>query len=165
MFKKLEAKKYIHQIEEDVKSCAQQIPIFNENRDFVELEFLFFFYFVYDYRVYHKLQPELRKAISDIFIEKLHNIRMSSLSKQSLDGLFDNRLNAYFTFIQKSRTVADFLDLSSDYLNVLLTISIDENGYATGNLSDLPKIKESIKPNVFTTLIRDALSLQSWTVL
>ena len=165
MFEKLKAQKYIYQIEEDVKSCAQQIPIFNENRDFVDFEFMFFFYFVYDYRVYHKLKPVLRKAISDLFIEKLHSIRRSSLSKQSLDGMFNNRISAFFNFIQRSKTVADFLDLSSDYLNILLTVSIDENGYATGDLDNLPKIKEAIKPDIFTTLIRDALSLQSWTVL
>ena len=165
MLEKLKAQKYMHQIEEDVKSCAQQIPIFNNNRNFVEFEFMFFFYFVYDYRVYHKLKPELRKAISDIFIERLHSIRMSSLPRQSLDGLFDNRMGTYCDFIQRSKTVADFLDLSSDYLNVLLTVSIDENGYATGALNDLPKIKEAIKPDIFTTLIREALSLQSWTIL
>lgn len=165
MFEKLKAQKYLYQIEEDVKSCSQQIPIFNENRDFVEFEFIFFFYFIYDYRIYHKLKPELRKAICDIFVDGLCNIRKSSLSKQALDELFDNRMKAFYTFIQESKTVADFLDLASDYMNVLLTISIDENGYANGSLGDLPKIKEAIKPDIFTALIREALSLQSWTVL
>ncbi|MDO9566697.1 MAG: hypothetical protein Q7J15_08155 [Candidatus Desulfaltia sp.] len=165
MFEKVKAQKYLSQIEKDVKSCSQQIPIFNENRDFVEFEFMFFFYFVYDYRVYHKLKPVLRKAISDLFIENLHTIRESSLPRQSLDGMFDNRMSAFIGFIQRSKTVADFLDLSSDYLNVLLTVSIDENGYATGAVSDLPKIKKGIKPDIFTALIREALSLQSWTIL
>ena len=165
MFEKIKARKYIHQIEEAVKDCAQQIPIFNENRDFVEFEFMFFFDFVYDYRVYHKLKPELRKAISDIFVDGLCNIRKSSLSKRALDELFDNRMKAFFAFIQESKTVADFFDIASDYMNVLLTISIDENGYANGSLDDLPTIKEAIKPDIYTALIKDALALQSWIVL
>ncbi len=188
MFETVKAKKYIRQIEKAAKSSARSIvatvllrpasteevagdsmhcigSFFNENREFVEFEFMFFFYFVYDYRVYHKLKPELRKAICDLFADKLCNIRKSSLSNKAFDELFDNRMDAFLAFIQESKTVGDFLDMASDYMNALLTISIDENGYANGSLGDLPTIKGAIKPNIFTTLIKKALSLHSHTLL
>lgn len=165
MFETTKARKYMRQIEDAAKDSARHSPIFNENRDFVEFEFLFFFHFVYDYRIYHKLKPELRKAIGDIFVDELYNTRKHSISKRDLDELFDNRTKAFFTFMQESKTMGDFIDMASDYMNVLLTISIDENGYANGSLGDLPTIKAAVKPNIFTALIRDALLLHSWTTL
>jgi len=188
MFEKIKARKYICQIEEAVKNSVQNIKttvpfrpastqevtedsahyigsFFNENRNFIEFEFMLFFYFVYDYRMYHKLKPELRKAICDLFVDKLSNIRKPNLSERDLDALFDNRMQAFSTFIQQAETVGDFLDMTSDYMNTLLTISIDENGYANGNLEDLPAIKSVITPHIFTALIKQTLLLHSSMLL
>ena len=165
MFEKLKAKQHLSQLYGAVESSTNAIPIFNENRDFVEFEFMFYFFFVFDYKFYHKMETTLRKNINDIFIGRILEIRKSNLSISELNRLFDNRMEAYFNFIKESKTVADFLDKASDYINAMLTVSIDENGYADGNLNQLQKIKELIKPNIFTELIRQTLSLNSGMIL
>ena len=165
MLEKLKARQYLNQLYGAVESSSNAIPIFNENRDFVEFEFMFYFFFLFDYRFYHKMKSTLRKTINDIFIGRILEIRKSNFSISELDRLFDNRMEAYLTFMNESKKVSDFLDKASDYINAMLTISIDENGYTDGNLNQLQRIKEMIQPNIFTDLIRQTLSLNSGTML
>lgn len=165
MFENIKAKQYLAQINKAVEGSSRDIPIFNENRDFVEFELMFYFSFVYDYKIYHKMTPTLRNAINKLFIGEILEVRKPNLAKAELERLFDNRMEAYFTFVKQSKKVADFLHRASDYINAMLTISIDENGYADGNRNHLHKIKEVIRPNIHTESIEQTLSLNSGVLL
>ena len=165
MLDKIKAKKYVRELIGIAKNSATRIPILNENRDFVEFELMFYFYFVYDYKVYHGLDSALRKAISDLFIEYIYNPRKGSLSRSEFDGFYDNRIGAYFTFVKQSEKKGEFIDRASDYINAMITISINENGYAYGSLDALPEIKKEIVPNIFTKFIYNELCMSSLLII
>ena len=47
MFEKIRSKRCVADVEGKAREAAKQIPIFTSNRDFVDFEFMFYFYFLY----------------------------------------------------------------------------------------------------------------------
>lgn len=44
------------------------------DRELLAFELSFFYYFVYDYKIFHKLDNQLRSKIFDVFLEKIQII-------------------------------------------------------------------------------------------
>jgi hypothetical protein len=132
------------------------------DRDFAIFELSFYYFFIYDYKVFHKLAPKLRKAIADAFLKRVFSTRKRNFpGLAALDEFFDNRMQAYFAFRKETEKVGAFVSKASDYISALLTKAIANNGYAYGRLSDVPEIKKNMDSDNYTDLIRQTLMVDS----
>lgn len=161
MLKKGRARRELQEVFERAVAASRSLPIFNENRDFVEFEFEFLFYFLFDYYRFANHSRSFRRLIQDMFLDHVDSERKGNFHEQELDVMFDNRIQAYFHMVQNAETVGQFVKPAADYMNVLLTTSIDNNGYSWGDPKDLPAMKQVQRRNVFTNLIEKAVVLNS----
>lgn len=174
MFERVRAAKYINQIDARTETSLADMShgfitfahgVVCPDRDFAALELSFYYFFLYDYRILHKLSPRLREAAADVFSDRLMKHRKATFADRDLAELFDNRMQAYWRFMKDAKKVGDFTSKSSDYINVLLSISIDQAAYARGRLEDIAEMRKTISPDLYTDLIHDTLVLNSWALL
>jgi hypothetical protein len=72
---------------------------------------------------------------------------------------------AYFAFMKEAKTIGNFIARCADYMNVMITISIKDNGYANGNLNDLAEMKKVSSVDIFTELIKMSLTVNTSMIL
>lgn len=128
------------------------------DRDFAAFEFSFYYFFIYDYEILHKLSEELRITVGDVFSDRIIASRKTAFSERDLAECFDNRVRAYFGFMKKAIKVVDFLSAAADYMNALLTVSIAERGYTLARPADIRDMRRTLPPDLYTRSIYDTLA-------
>jgi|GEM_PF-982525 len=175
MFESVKANRYTSEVIALAESSAAEVcnlfaaithGTILTDRDLATFEFSFYYFFVYDYKVFHKLSPRLRRAIGDNFVKRVFVPRRGNFSGlKATDEFFDNRMQAYTQFMEEAEKIGAFVSKAADYINVLVTRGVADNGYAYGRLLDLPQIRKGIEPDRYTDLIKQTLTLNSSLLL
>ena len=161
MFEKAKIKREIDSLFILIKKCSSHLPIYNSNRDFSEFVFSFYCLFIIDYTSFINYPEKRRGQLVDKFLHRIMKIRDGNFTWESINYYYTNYINAFFHFINTSNTKGEFYEKSSNYMNAMLTVSIDSTGYAYGKLEDLDDMLKTIKPNIYTKFIEESIVLNT----
>lgn len=156
---------------EMVKSAERLItpfgPLYCADRDFLTFELTFFYYFIYDYKMFSQLDNALRKKILDKFVEKIQSSRSSDFPDlKAIDRFYETRIFTYFTITQRIKKMGEFSDKCADYINTLLTYSEKNNVFTCHNFDQAEKeLKPNIESNKYTDELKVLLALSSSPLL
>jgi hypothetical protein len=134
MFEKQKASKEVDRIFEMAEATAtlpMPFPTYNSN---VRFELLFLFFFLLDYRKFINLDQSLRSKILDVFIERVA-AGLTGGGTKAADALYDQRIGVYYAIMQRTKTVGDFLEPASDYIELLALYASDTGHFPAPNLS------------------------------
>lgn len=133
------------------------------DRDFLIFELSFFYYFIYDYKMFSHLDNKLREKILNIFLQKIQANRSDDFPDlKSIDKFYEMRIFTYFTITQKIAKMEEFSEKCADYINTLLTYSEKNNVFTCHSLAQAEtELKPKIKPNKYTDELKVLLTLSS----
>jgi len=138
-------------------------PLYFADRDFVTFELLFFYYFIYDYKMFSQLDNEIRGKILNTFLEKIQSSRPDDFPDlKSINKFYETRIFTYFTITQKIGKMGEFGEKCADYINILLTYSEKNNVFTCHNFDQAEKeLKPNIESNKYTDELKVLLTLSS----
>jgi len=133
------------------------------DRDFLTFELSFFYYFIYDYKMFSQLDDKLRGRILNAFLEKICLSRADDFPDlKAINKFYDIRIFTFFTIKQKTEKMGEFSEKCADYINTLLTYSEKNNVFTCHNFDQAEKeLKPNIEPNKYTDELKVLLTLSS----
>ena len=133
------------------------------DKDFLSFELAFFYFFIYDYKIFNKLDNKLRKSILNKFLEKIQTSRPSDFKDvKELDKYYEKRIFSYFKIRQKTQKMGEFGDRCADYINTLITFSEKKNVFTGHTLEQAEsELKPQIEPNKYTEELKVLLTISS----
>ena len=142
-------------------------PLFFADRDFLTFELSFFYYFIYDYKMFSQLDNEIRLKILNVFLKKIQSSRPDDFTDlNELDKFYETRIFAYFTIIKKTQKISEFGDKCADYINILLSFSEKNNVFTCHNLDQAEKeLRPQIEQDKYTDELKVLLTLSSSPLL
>lgn len=145
-------------------------PLYIADRDLLTFELSFFYYFIYDYKLFSQLDNELRRKIMNTFLEMVRLSRPDEFPDlKSIGKFYETRIFTYFTItreIGKQGKMGEFVDKCADYINTLLTYSEINNVFTCHNFDQAEKeLKPNIEPNKYTDELKVLLTLTSSAIM
>lgn len=155
------AEKIFKMVEHGMRLINPVGKLYSADKDFLSFELTFFYYFIYDYKIYSQLDGELRKRILDNFFKKLQSSRSDDFKDiNELDNYFEKRIAAYFTIIQEIQKIGEFGDRCANYINTLLSFSEKNNAFTAHNLEQAEnELKPQIVQNKYTEELKVLLTV------
>ena len=137
--------------------------LYYADRDFLTFELSFFYYFIYDYKMFSHLNNKLRGKILNAFLENIQLNRSADFPDlKIIDKLYEIRVSTYFTITKKVSKMGEFGEKCADYINTLLTYSEKNNVFTCHDLDQAEKVlKPNIEPNKYTDELKVLLTLSS----
>jgi len=139
------------------------------DRNFLKFELLFFYYFVYDYTLFHKLDDQLRLKIMTKFLENVQSFWPDEFHDINiLDPFYETRIYTYFGIIQETKSFENFIDKSSEYINIILSYSMENNVFTCHNFE---LAKKELKPKIlffldlYTDELKEILGQTSYSMM
>lgn len=141
--------------------------LYHADRDFLTFELSFFYYFIYDYKMFSQLDNELRVKILNEFLKMLQISRPDDfVDLNELDKLYKTRIYTYFTITQNIQKIGEFGDRCAEYINILLSFSEKNNVFTCHNLEQAQKeLRPQIEQDKYTDELKIMLSLSSSPLL
>ncbi len=102
----------------------------------VKFEFLFLFYFLHDYRVFHKFDQSFRETIADEFIKRVSQESGNTDTLELAEALYNQRISQYFNMVKTAQTVGDFTHSVARYIEALVVYMKNEERFS----DDSPEI-------------------------
>ena len=159
MFENNKAKKYVNEIFKTANRCSTYgLYLASVDQDFLEFEFIYYCYFIYDYHLLHKLDAKMRKMILDEFFKKILSYR-TELTMKFLGDSYNNRLDVYQNYRMDNVRLGDFLSKCAEHITTLVSICIDSDGYHDGNSIEVEQAKVQITPRVQTKHILESMTV------
>ncbi len=137
------------------------------DRDFLTFELSFFYYFIYDYKMFSQLDNEIRVKILNVFLENLQSSRPDDFPDlNELGKLYETRIFTYFTIRQNIQKMGEFGERCADYINILLSYSEKNNVFTCHNLDQAEKeLRPQIEQDKYTDELKVLLTLSSSPLL
>lgn len=122
------------------------------DKDFLSFELTFFYYFIYDYKMFCKLDNELRRKILNKFFEKIQASRPDDFKDlKELDKYYEKRIFSYFKIRKETQKMGEFGGRCADYMNTLITFSEKNNVFTGHSLEQAEReLNPKIEPNKYT---------------
>jgi hypothetical protein len=138
-------------------------PLYVADRDFLTFELLFFYYFIYDYKMFCGLDEKLRRNILSTFLAKIQEDRADEFPDVKLiDKFYETRIFAYFTIVQKLQTMGEFSERCAEYINILLSYSEKNNVFTCHSLDQAQReLGPEIEPDKYTAELKSLLAVSS----
>lgn len=133
------------------------------DKDFLSFELAFFYFFIYDYKMFSKLDNKLRTRIVNKFLEKIQTSRPSDFKDvKEVDKYYNKRIFSYLKIRQETQKMGEFGDRCADYINTLITFS-EKNNVFTGHTLEQAEseLKPQIEPNKYTEELKVLLTVSS----
>lgn len=133
------------------------------DKDFLSFELAFFYFFIYDYKMFSKLDSKLRSGILNKFLEKLQVSRPSDFKDiKEVDKYYEKRIFSYFKIRQETEKMGELGERCADYINTLITFSEKKNVF-TGHTFEQAEseLKPQIEPNKYTEELKVLLTVSS----
>ncbi len=142
-------------------------PLYHADRDFLTFELSFFYYFIYDYKMFSQLDNEIRGKILNVFLEKFQSSRPDDFPDlDELGKFYETRIFTYFTIIQNIQNMGEFGERCADYINILLSYSEKNNVFACHSLDQAEKeLRPQIEQDKYTDELKALLTLSSSPLL
>ena len=132
-------------------------PLFCADRDFLTFELLFFYFFIYDYKMFSQLDDGLRGRILSTFVAKIQAGRPDEFPDVKLiDKFYETRIFAYFTITQEIKKMGEFGERCADYINTLLAYSEDHNVFTCHSLA---QAERELRPKIASEKYTDELKV------
>jgi len=133
------------------------------DKDFLSFELAFFYYFIYDYKMFSQLDSGLRKRILNTFLERIQASRPSDFKDiKEVDKYYEKRIFSYFKITQEIQKMGEFADRCANYINTLLTFSEKNNVFTGHSLEQAEsELKSQIEPNKYTEELKVLLTVSS----
>lgn len=137
------------------------------DKDFLSFELSFFYFFIYDYKMFNQLDSELRTRILNKFFEKIQESRPSDFKDvKDVDLYYEKRIFSYFKIMQGTEKMGEFGAMCADYINTLLTFSEMKNVFTGHSLEQAEReLKPQIEPNKYTEELKVLLTVSSSPLL
>lgn len=157
------AEKIFKMIEDAVGLINPFGILYCADRDFLSFELAFFYYFIYDYKMFSQLDGELRKRIVNTFLEKIQASKPDDFKDvKEVDKFYETRIFSYFKITQEIQKMGEFGDRCANYINTLLTFSEKNNVFTCHSLEQAEsKLKPQIEPNKYTDELKVLLTISS----
>ncbi|MDF7826185.1 hypothetical protein P4B35_19305 [Pontiellaceae bacterium B12227] len=133
----------------DSSNLMLPLPTFIAEAAF-ELSFLY--YFLHDYRIFHKYDQSLRETISDEFINRMSRDMGNHSLYELIEAIYNERITAYFQMVENSETMGDFIQSSSQYVESLIIYSRKEKGLPCYSPNDIEEKVRQIAPEEIGSL-------------
>ena len=142
-------------------------PLYRADRDFLTFEFLFFYYFIYDYKIFSQLDNEIRDKILNVFLKKIQYSRPEDFTDfNELAAFYEKRIISFYTIYQNTDKIGKFTDKCAEYINILLSFSENNNAFACHNLYQAEKeLRPQIEQDKYTDELKVLLTLSSSPLL
>ena len=133
------------------------------DKDFLSFELAFFYFFIYDYKIFSKLDSKLRASILNKFLEKIQKNRPTDFKDvKEVDKYYEKRIFSYFKIRQETQKMGEFGDRCADYINTLITFSEKNNVFTGHTLEQAEReLKTQIEPNKYTEALKVLLTVSS----
>lgn len=137
------------------------------DRDFLTFELSFFYYFIYDYKIFSQLHNELRRKILHAFLDKIQSSRSNDFPNlKTVNKIYETRIFTYAAITQKVGKIEEFGEQCADYINTLLCYSEQNNVFTCHNFDQAQKeLKPNIEPNKYTDELKVLLIMSSYPLL
>jgi len=137
------------------------------DRRFLTFELAFFYYFIYDYKIFNQLDNETRIRIFNTFLGEIQLSRPDDFPDlKSINKFYEVRIFTYFKIAQEITTMGEFSEKCANYINTLLTYSEENNVFTCYNLDQAEKeLKPNIEPNKYTDELKTLLMLSSSPIM
>ncbi len=137
------------------------------DRDFLSFELAFFYFFIFDYKIFNSLDKELRSRIVAKFFKKIQENRRDDFKSISeIDPYYEKRIFSYFEITKKISNIGEFGGFCADYINTLLTFSQKKNVFTCYDFIQAEKeLKPQIEPDKYTEELKVILTLTSSPLL
>ena len=137
------------------------------DKDFLSFELTFFYFFIYDYKIFHHLDKQLRTKIVNKFFEKIQTNRPNDFKDAKyLDLCYEKRIFSYFKMRQETQKMGKFGERCADYINTLLTFSEKKNVFTGHSLEQAEKeLKPQIEPGKYIEELKVLLTVSSSPLL
>tara|TARA_B100000315_G_scaffold172523_1_gene161002 strand:- start:270 stop:986 length:717 start_codon:yes stop_codon:yes gene_type:complete len=164
---KLYAEKVFKMIEDGVGLITPYGTLYCADRDFLSFELAFFYYFIYDYKMFSQLDSKLRKRILNTFLEKIQTSRPDDFKDaKEVDKSYKARIFSYFKITQEIQKMGEFGDRCANYINTLLTFSEKNNVFTCHSLEQAEsELEPQIEPNKYTEELKVLLTVSSSPLL
>ena len=141
--------------------------LYYADKDFLSFELAFFYYFIYDYKMFSQLDRGLRTKILNKFFEKIQTSRPKDFEDaEDIGRYYERRIFSYFKIIKETEKMGDFGVKCADYINTLLTFSEMKNAYTGHNLEQAEReLKSQIQPDKYTEELQVLLTVSSAPLL
>lgn len=141
--------------------------LYHADRDFLTFELSFFYYFIYDYKMFSQLDNEIRVKILNEFLKDLQTSRPDDfVDLNELDKLYKTRIYTYFTITQNIQKIGEFGDRCAEYINILLSFSEKNNVFTCHNFDQAQKeLRPQIEQDKYTDELKVMLTLSSSPLL
>jgi hypothetical protein len=142
-------------------------PLYNADRDFLRFELSFFFFFIYDYKMFNQLESGLREKILQVFLKKVQSSWPNDFRDlKELDKFYETRIFTYFTNTKTIQNIGEFGDKCAGYMNILLSFSEMNNVFTCHNLDQAEKeLRPQIEQNKYTDELKVVLTVSSSPLL
>ena len=141
--------------------------LYSADKDFLSFELTFFYYFIYDYKIFSQLDSQLRTKIVNKFFEKIQASRPSDFKDvKELDLYYEKRIFSYFKIRKETQKMGEFGERCADYINTLITFSEKKNVFTGHSLEQAEKeLKPQIEPDKYTEELKVLLTVSSSPLL
>lgn len=156
-------KKIFRMIEDGVELIRPFGILYCADRDFLSFELAFFYYFIYDYKMFNQLDSKLRNRILKTFLAKIQANRPDDFTDaKEIDKFYETRIFSYFKITQEIQKMSEFGDRCANYINTLLTFSEKNNAFTCCSLEQAKnELEPQIEPNKYTEELKVLLTLSS----
>jgi hypothetical protein len=157
------AEKVFEMVEDGMGLITPFGILYSAEKDFLSFELAFFYYFIYDYKMFSQLDSELRKRIVNTFLEKIQTSRPDDFKDvKEVDKFYETRIFSYFKITQVIQIMDEFGDRCANYINTLLTFSEKNNVFTCHSLEQAEsELKPQIEPNKYTEELKVLLTVSS----
>lgn len=168
MFNKIKANREIDTVfalAEEAANLPMPVPTFIKE---VRFELLFFFFFLLDYRKFHKLNQSLRKAILDTFLKRVSTEVSGERSKYITEVLYEKRMAGYFEMIENARKTRDFLMPASEYIEATALYLMEKGHFSLESTAQIDIVRQEINPKNIGKLVEPiqiSISMHSLALL
>jgi len=133
------------------------------DKDFLSFELAFFYFFIYDYKMFSKLDNDLRTKILNKFLERIQASRPSDFEDaKEVNKYYEKRIFSYFKIRQEIRKMGEFGERCADYIDTLVSFSEKKNVFTCYSLEQAEsELKPQIEPNKYTEELKVLLTVSS----
>jgi len=138
--------------------------LYHADRDFLTFELSFFYYFIYDYKIFSQLDNEIRGKILNAFLKKIQINKSDDFSDlNEIDKFYETRIFTYFTIKQNIQNMGEFGERCADYINILLSYSEENNVFTCHSLDQAERElrPHQIEQDKYTDELKVLLSVSS----
>ena len=162
---------YIHKVfkmVEDAMCLVNPLGVlYFADKDLLYFELAFFYYFIYDYRMFSQLDRGLRIKILNKFFEQIQTSRPQDFKDvKDIDQYYERRIFSYLKIMQETEKMGDFGIKCAEYINTLLTFSEMKNVFTACSLEQAEReLKPQVQPDKYTEELQVMLTISSTPLL